>query len=204
MLVMISNIPKRNDTNGGRRSTMSYVESDDCQCEMLLSISAKGIDIGRWHRSEMLHVRRRLRLQPIHWGLCEKQDSMSQIMPFLRLHLLAHVLIFLSRCLLTMAFLLLVLTALVTVRITCGSSRQCFRSCTSNIFGQQCFRTAQNQKITQAQQLSIQCLIVGNAQDGRHLVGAIHRQTTISCVMPKTLARGHYQEQRQNQKHTQT
>ena len=126
MLVMISNIPKRNDPNGGRRSTMSYVESDDCQCEMLLSISAKGIDIGRWHRSEMLHVRRRLRLQPIHLGLWEKQDSMSQIMPFLRLHLLAHVLIFLSRCLLTVAFLLLVLTALITARMIVEAAGSAF------------------------------------------------------------------------------
>jgi hypothetical protein len=52
--------------------------------------------------------------------------------------------------------------------------------------------------------VSIQCLIVGNAQDGRHLVGTIHRQKTISCVMPKIMARDHNQEQRQNQKHTPT
>ena len=171
---------------------------------MLLSISTKCIDIGGWHRSEMLYVRRRLRLQPINDCLHEKLDSMGRIIPFLRVHLLAHVLIFLSRGLLAVAFLLLLLTALIAARMMCGSSRQCFRSCTSNIFGQQCFRTGLNQKVTQAQQLSIQCLIVGNAQDGRHLVGTIHRQKTISCVMPKTLARGHNQEQRQNQKHTQT
>jgi hypothetical protein len=59
-------------------------------------------------------------------------------------------------------------------------------------------------EVTQAQQVSVQCLIVGNAQDGRRLVGTIHRQKTISCVMPKTMARDHNQEQRQNQKHTQT
>ena len=76
----------------------------------------------------------------------------------------------------------------------------------SNIFGLQCFRTGLSgvfgYEVTQKQQVSVQCLIVGNAQDD--LVGTIHRQKTISCVMPKTMARDHNQEQRQNQKHTQT
>ena len=152
----------------------------------------------------MLYVRRRLRLQPIHEGLREKLDSMSQIIPFLRLHLLAHVLIFLFRGLLAVAFLLLLLTAFITARMMCGSSRQCFRSCTKNIFRTAMFSFRTESEVTQAQQVPVQCLIVGNVQDGRHLVGTIRRQKTISCVMPKTMARDHNQEQRQNQKHTQT
>ena len=134
MPAMISCMHKTNEPNSRRRNEMSYIEIDDCKNDMLLSISNKCVDTGGWHRSEMLYVRRRLRLQPTHGGLREKLDSMGRIIPFLRVHLLAHVLIFLSRGLLAVAFLLLLLTALITARMMCGSSRQCFRSCTKNIF----------------------------------------------------------------------
>ena len=94
MPAMISGIHRTNEPDGRRRNEMSYIETDDCKGEMPLSISNKCVDTVGWHRSEMLYVRRRLRLQPIHEGLREKLDSMGRIMPFLRLHLLALVLIF--------------------------------------------------------------------------------------------------------------
>ena len=192
MLAMISSIPRSNDPNGGRRS------------EMLLSISTKCFDIGGRHRSEMLYVRRRLRFQPIHDCLHEKLDSMGRIIPLLCVHLLAHVLIFLFRGLLAVAFLLLLLTAFITARMMCGSSRQCFRSCTKNIFRTAMF-SFRTESESHASAASVSPVLDRRECPGsRHLVGTIHRQKTISCVMPKIMARDHNQEQRQNQKHTPT